>query len=526
MKYLGKRKGIHQVKISHKIRISFLEDQVKKKDLLRIISELSKSDKENLYEEVGNHFRYKFQISLLLNKIDEVINTSNPIKVEIGGEIADIYFWLKRGLILGTKNCFQIKIVNLEKVRWNTHQSIFGAYMKKFVQSYSGTQVILVDGRESCNIYFNPKHFSINLDIFSIQSKYLVNSKKAAIALNKKSLVRDKNSGLDVDVIVPTKNVALETLKVCLESIRKELRENDRVYVIDDNEIPDSNIKKFVQKYGVNWSYLEGPRMGIGAARNVGLKIGKNPLISFIDSDDYIKTGFLSKQIITHEKFPAIAATGTWLKAFGLHSGVYPQWENIKILGVTYCLPPAGILMWKRIKLKKLGGFDEKFTKAYEDFDICARASSLDYPIVIVDELLYMYRRVGNSLSTSLSAIEERQLYLQVLENNLRGLNTEELALMIDVLTRYGKSLPHMSLDELNPKFLTNDIGLFKMLISKYRNEKIIRNDVHRILSKIGVLSLLYYTLSQICSLLDFLYYEKNSKILAGLYRIVREKHK
>jgi len=241
-----------------------------------------------------------------------------------------------------------------------------------------------------------------------------------------------------IDVIVPTKNVSLIDVRRCLESIERQMTPGDQIYLIDDNDvaIPElarlSEESKFIQ-------LIIGDKKGVASARNKGLRIGCNSLVSFVDSDDYLLPGYFELQRTFHQNNSVVAATGTWLQAFGNTSIIYPQWDGINPIGLLMCLPPAGVLTWKRSVLLE-NEFDASFGNGFEDFDLVARVIAKSYSIAVLDLPLYMYQRGHKSLSQSWSPSQEIELRSKV-NSNVNLMCRHKLSQLFELLTLHGKNL-------------------------------------------------------------------------------------
>lgn len=225
-----------------------------------------------------------------------------------------------------------------------------------------------------------------------------------------------KVAPLKISVVVPTRNVPKQWIENIFKQLQLELQSGDDVILIDDNEF-ELDIGDWLHTFSF-LKVIRGRQSGISSARNRGVEASTNELILFIDSDDEIRPGFLSKQRFIHEKYSNISATGTWIQAFGAHRNIYPQWDGFSPLAIFQCLPPAGILMWKRKALLDLGVFRDEFSIGFEDFDLVARAVANNHLVIVIDEVLYDYRRGHQSLSQSITPEKQKLLAEQVWLNS------------------------------------------------------------------------------------------------------------
>ena len=98
-----------------------------------------------------------------------------------------------------------------------------------------------------------------------------------------------------ISVIVPVYNTA-KYLGNCLESILTQDFSDIEVLIIDDGSPED--IYQVVSEYLSRYSfiqYLKIPHSGPGRARNIGIQKASGEFIAFVDSDDTLLPGYLSK---------------------------------------------------------------------------------------------------------------------------------------------------------------------------------------------------------------------------------------
>jgi len=287
------------------------------------------------------------------------------------------------------------------------------------------------------------------------------------------------NENRSIDIVIPTRSVSLFEIKRCIDSVQRQIIPGDKIYLIDDNDVPMPELSKISQES----SYIQlvvGDKNGVASARNSGLNAGSNSLVSFVDSDDYLLPGYFEVQRNFHNNNPSVAATGTWLQAFGSHNTIYPQWDGLNPLGLLMCLPPAGVLTWKRNVLLK-NNFDLSFGAGFEDFDLVARVIAESYPIAVFDMPLYMYQRGHVSLSQSWSPIQERELRSKV-NSNVKLLCRHKLSELFDLISLHGKKLliSHPDL-VFRTKFIASKELNFLGLIIMLRKSRFLRK-VWRIL--------------------------------------------
>ena len=106
-----------------------------------------------------------------------------------------------------------------------------------------------------------------------------------------------------VSAIIPTYNRA-HLIERSILSVLSQLENNDELIVIDDGSVDDT--EKVVAQFGNRLRYVRTSNQGVGAARNRGVKESKNPLVTFLDSDDVWLPGKTKLQRTFMEATPEV----------------------------------------------------------------------------------------------------------------------------------------------------------------------------------------------------------------------------
>ena len=116
-----------------------------------------------------------------------------------------------------------------------------------------------------------------------------------------------------VSIIVPIYNTA-KYLPKCLDSILNQTYQNLEIILVDDGSTDDSGtIAKNYAKKDSRIKVIHQENAGQSSARNLGLKKSTGEYISFIDSDDEIKSNFISNLLTPFNK------PGTSITVCGIH---------------------------------------------------------------------------------------------------------------------------------------------------------------------------------------------------------------
>ena len=201
-----------------------------------------------------------------------------------------------------------------------------------------------------------------------------------------------------LSIVIVTKDRELE-LNECIRSLSQYIRFNDEVIVIDGSRKPlrinllDSRV-----------AYFHLPSSNMDEARNFGIKVSKNEIIAFLDSDGYIEKSWLLSLLQAYRKHPEAGGIGgsvvqESLGAFGPRGGRITPWgmvygnfkdgENIiesqHLIGCN--------MSFRKDVLLKVQGFDTAYngTALREDTDIAVRIRCLGYKLFYQPKAIFYH---------------------------------------------------------------------------------------------------------------------------------------
>ena len=131
-------------------------------------------------------------------------------------------------------------------------------------------------------------------------------------------------------VVVPIYNVK-KYLHQCLESLAKQSIRNHTVILVNDGSTDGSDViaKLYVEKYPSTFRLIEQENLGLGAARNAGLKDVETEWVTFLDSDDWVPTSYieiLTRRIADEKIKPDIVFTLPVI--FDMADSMYKNWMD------------------------------------------------------------------------------------------------------------------------------------------------------------------------------------------------------
>jgi glycosyltransferase involved in cell wall biosynthesis len=221
---------------------------------------------------------------------------------------------------------------------------------------------------------------------------------------------------MDVSVVVPTYNRA-GVLVDAIESARAQTHSRLEIVVVDDGST-DETAQRVLAIQDPRVRYVRQSNAGVAAARNLGVKLSRAPIISFLDSDDLWKPGKLAAEVAflaEHREVDAVFGdaerhepdrlVSSFVRATAVFSRrLTPVRQPPMVLTARDMLlalleedPIATVaLAVRRDAVLRAGGFDER-TQAFEDWEFLlrlARTAQFGY----IDEVLATVRISPDSL--------------------------------------------------------------------------------------------------------------------------------
>lgn len=226
-----------------------------------------------------------------------------------------------------------------------------------------------------------------------------------------------------VSVIIPTYNRA-HLLRECILSVLAQSFRDFEVIVVDDGSI--DNTRLVVSSLPVRYIYQENE--GAPAARNKGLRLARGKYLTFLDSDDVMIQGALSKGVAVLEEHPEVGFS---------YGRAYVMDERGRIHGLSkqrlkesrvrqgrdelgdlilgnYIVPCE--VMIRRSCLEEVGGFNPAFRFGSQDLELWVRLAK-KYAVAYIAEPLAKFRVHAHSITSSRTPEEIEQTHTLILES-------------------------------------------------------------------------------------------------------------
>lgn len=212
-----------------------------------------------------------------------------------------------------------------------------------------------------------------------------------------------------ISIIVPIYNVE-DYLRECLDSIQKQTYQNFECIMVNDGSTDNS--KQIAEEYLVDSRFMliNQSNQGLSGARNTGIKhLNVNSsFVSFVDSDDYIRSTFLEKMTAQIEEGVDIIE-GLFEQNHDGNIYYFPQSGPYKVVLETTVEKLEYLALEKNrnsscgklIRRKILHGrfFPEGWI--FEDLAVVPEFVTISNKWVKIQETVYTYRIRENSIITS-----------------------------------------------------------------------------------------------------------------------------
>lgn len=186
--------------------------------------------------------------------------------------------------------------------------------------------------------------------------------------------------------------------------LNQNVKNIEVIIVYDDKSHSDLNfVKKIIKKKKNTKLIINKRQLGVGASRNIGINMAKGKYICFLDCDDIWKKNKLSYQIkfmennfldFTHTSYSVINENGILL--YNLKAKQELKYDNL----IMSCDVALSTVVVRRDIFN-----DYKFSKitTKEDYLLWLQLSKNNIRIIGIDKLFTYWRKVKNSLSSSIS---------------------------------------------------------------------------------------------------------------------------
>ncbi|HUE85245.1 MAG TPA: glycosyltransferase family 2 protein [Vicinamibacterales bacterium] len=217
-----------------------------------------------------------------------------------------------------------------------------------------------------------------------------------------------------MSVLVPAWNAGA-TVRVCLESVRRQVFTDWECVVVDDGSSDKTaTLVREVMSHDARVRLISRPHHGLVPALNEGLGHCRAPLIARMDADDVMHRLRLGAQMAALDHDPRLAAVGCHARIFPRTTmsprlREYEAWLNsmqsaddVTREAFVEC-PVAHPTLMMRRDMARLGYVDQQWP---EDYDLILRALASGLHIGMVPRRLLAWRARADSWSRTSAAYD------------------------------------------------------------------------------------------------------------------------
>lgn len=217
-----------------------------------------------------------------------------------------------------------------------------------------------------------------------------------------------------LSIIIPCFN-SETTLESTLQSVLNQEFQNWEAIIINDGSVDKT------EEIALNWtrtdnrfSYFSKQNEGLGNTRNYGIARAKGEYILPLDSDNQLKTDFVSSAISVFEKDSSIGVVHGDAEYFGERIGSWniEDFDLQKMLLNNYIDACA---IFKKKLWEQVGGYDEKMPfQGHEDWELWLALGILNVRFHHLKKITFRYFVSNNSMIRSFSdeMLESNQDYI------------------------------------------------------------------------------------------------------------------
>lgn len=208
---------------------------------------------------------------------------------------------------------------------------------------------------------------------------------------------------IKISVIIPVFN-AEKYLKKCVDSVLKSLEKVSGEILLINNDSVDGSLaicKEFAKKYPKIISVLQCHTPGAAAVRNFGTTKARGEYIWFIDADDWISEGAITKliEVAVHSEADLVMMGAERIYPQGYRDYLSPvslKDSDYKSRFVRYGMGPWQVII--RRKWWRERGFSFKEGIIHEDMELMSALILYTDKFASVDEPLYFYSQNDESV--------------------------------------------------------------------------------------------------------------------------------
>lgn len=210
-----------------------------------------------------------------------------------------------------------------------------------------------------------------------------------------------------VTVCIPFFNMSPAILRETLESVRRQSLVPHEVILADDGSTDFGALaaaeKLMAEMEFQRYRIVHQENRGLAGARNLGLRHCQTEFIATVDADDILCNDFLLRLADALERNPDAVGATSWCQSFRDGTGeLLDAWRPVGgrsvIVGQDQNMFGSANSLFRVEHVRAIGGWDDSDKSVFEDWAFWLKCCSRGRKVVLVPEMLYLYRVRSTSL--------------------------------------------------------------------------------------------------------------------------------
>lgn len=202
-----------------------------------------------------------------------------------------------------------------------------------------------------------------------------------------------------VSVLVPCYNLGAY-LDEAVESVLAQTFQDFEILVVDDGSTDPATIQLLDGYERPKTTIYRTSNRGLAAARNFLVERARGEYLCALDADDRLHPRYLERTVAALDGDPSLGFASTKMEMFGHETGVWPDDTRCDLVTLLCHDPVHCAALVRRAAVLAVGGYDQGMRhQGNEDWDLWISLTEAGHGGVVLDEVLFFYRRREGSMS-------------------------------------------------------------------------------------------------------------------------------
>lgn len=211
-----------------------------------------------------------------------------------------------------------------------------------------------------------------------------------------------------ISIIIPCYNHA-QTLRETIDSVMASDYDQWEAIIVNDGSTDDSEaVGQSCAALDTRIHYISQPNSGPSAARNNAIRHSAGKYILPLDADDLIHPSYIGKAVAYLDSHEECALYYCRAEFFGSKQGPFQAyWTCYRDMLIVNSVFASSV--YRRKDYDRIGGYDESFRTAYEDWEFYIRLLYHNDSVFQSPENMFYYRKGAKKSGRDDSAAQMRE---------------------------------------------------------------------------------------------------------------------